>query len=339
NTLCEALRYQPRDTGLDTAALDAISEYWRCVREFYLPFESVTLPGTADLYNHEMPGGQYTNLYEQARALGLADRWSEVCRMYAEVNQLFGDIVKVTPTSKSVGDMALFMVANSLTSDDVVNSERDLAFPESVIDLLSGAMGQPPGGFPERVRQRIIGNRTSFSDRPGASLPDADFAEAAQKLESKMGHAPSQQDLLSQLLYPKVHDDFLAHTRAYSDTSGLPTPVFFYGTEPGEEFAVDIEAGKTLIVKYITVGGPHPDGTRTVFFELNGQPRDVNVTDKSLESSVLKNMKADPDDPTHVGARLPGMVVSVVVKEGASVRKGKPLLTIEAMKMQTTLQA
>ncbi|MBL8849493.1 MAG: pyruvate carboxylase, partial [Planctomycetaceae bacterium] len=257
NTLCEALRYQPRDTGLDTAALDAVSEYWRCVREFYVPFESVTLPGTADLYSHEMPGGQYTNLYEQARALGLADRWSEVCKVYAEVNLMFGDIVKVTPTSKSVGDMALFMVANNLTTDDVVNGERDLAFPESVIDLISGAMGQPPGGFPEKVKARIVGNRKSFTGRPGESLPDADFAEAAKKLEAKLGNPPSPQEVLSQILYPKVHDDFIAHTKAYSDTSGLPTPAFFYGMEPQEECAVDIEPGKTLIVKFITVGGPH----------------------------------------------------------------------------------
>ena len=339
NTLCESLRFQPRDTGLDTAALDDVSEYWRCVREFYTPFESAVLPGTADLYNHEMPGGQYTNLYEQARSLGLADRWMEVCKMYADVNQLFGDIVKVTPTSKSVGDMALFLVANDLTCDDVVSGERDLAYPQSVIDLISGAMGQPPGGFPELVKQRIVGNHHSFSDRPGASLPPADFAATSRELESKLGRMPSQQEILSQILYPKVHADFLEHTRVYSDTSGLPTPVFFYGTEPNEEFAVDIEAGKTLIVKYVTTGGPHPDGTRTVFFELNGQPRDVNVVDKSLESSVRKNQKADVDDPTHVPARLPGMIVSIAVREGETVRKGKPLLTIEAMKMQTTLQA
>ena len=339
NTLCEALRFQPRDTGLDTAALDAVSEYWRAVREFYLPFESVSLPGTADLYNHEMPGGQYTNLFQQARSLGLEDRWTEVCKTYAEVNQLFGDIVKVTPTSKSVGDMALFLVANDLTCDDVLNGERDLAFPQSVIDLISGAMGQPPGGFPEQVKQRIVGNHHSFTDRPGATLPDADFPETGRQLEHKLGRLPTQQEILSQLLYPKVHEDFIAHTRAYSDTSGLPTPVFFYGTEAGEEFAVDIEPGKTLIVKFVTVGGPHPDGTRTVFFELNGQPRDVNVADKSLESAVRANRKADPDDPTHVPARLPGMIVSVAVKEGETVRKGKPLLTIEAMKMQTTIQA
>ncbi len=339
NTLCEALRHQPRDTGLDTAALDAIAEYWRCAREFYTPFESVVLPGTADLYNHEMPGGQYTNLYEQARALGLAERWAEVCHTYTDVNRMLGDIVKVTPTSKSVGDMALFMVANNLTADDVANGERELAFPDSVIDLLSGAMGQPPGGFPKKIRQRVLGDRKAFRGRPGASLPAADFKAVAAALEKKMQAEPTQQDVLSNLLYPKVHDDFVQHTLAYSDTSGLPTPVFFYGMEPGEEIAVDIEPGKTLIVKFVTVGSPHPDGTRTVFFELNGQPRDVTVLDKSLESAIVKNVKADPDDPTHVSARLPGMIVSVPVKEGDSVNKGQTLLTIEAMKMQTTLQA
>lgn len=339
NTLCEAIRYQPRDTGLDTAALDAIAEYWRCAREFYTPFESVVLPGTADLYNHEMPGGQYTNLYEQARALGLAERWAEICHVYAEVNRMLGDIVKVTPTSKSVGDMALFMVANNLTADDVLNSERELAFPDSVIDLLSGAMGQPPGGFPKKIKQRVLGDRKAFRGRPGASLPATDFKAAALSLEKKMGAPPSQQDVLSNILYPKVHDDFVQHTLAYSDTSGLPTPVFFYGMEAGEEIAVEIEPGKTLIVKFVTVGSPHPDGTRTVFFELNGQPRDVTVIDKSLESAVVKNVKADPDDPTHVAARLPGMIVSVPVKEGENVSKGQTLLTIEAMKMQTTLQA
>ena len=339
NTLCEALRFQPRDTGLDTAALDVIAEYWRCAREFYTPFESVVLPGTADLYNHEMPGGQYTNLYEQARALGLAERWAEVCKTYADVNRMLGDIVKVTPTSKSVGDMALFMVANNLTADDVVNGERDLNWPDSVIDLLSGAMGQPPGGFPKKIKQRVLGDRKAFRGRPGASLPAADFEKAAEALQQKMGTEPSRQDVLSNLLYPKVHDDFVKHTLAYSDTSGIPTQVFFYGMEAGEEIAVDIELGKTLIVKFVTVGSPHPDGTRTVFFELNGQPRDVTVVDRSLESAIVKNVKADPDDPKQVAARLPGMIGSVAVKEGESIKKGQTLLTIEAMKMQTTLQA
>jgi pyruvate carboxylase len=231
------------------------------------------------------------------------------------------------------------MVANNLTADDVVNGERDLNWPDSVIDLLSVAMGQPPGGFPKKIKQRVLGDRKAFRGRPGASLPAADFEKAAEALQKKMGTEPSRQDVLSNLLYPKVHDDFVKHALAYSDTSGIPTQVFFYGMEAGEEIAVDIELGKTLIVKFVTVGSPHPDGTRTVFFELNGQPRDVTVVDRSLESAIVKNVKADPDDPKQVAARLPGMIVSVAIKEGESIKKGQTLLTIEAMKMQTTLQA
>ncbi len=339
NTLCESLRFQPRETGLDSRRLDEIAEYWRCVRQFYLPFESETLPGTADLYNHEMPGGQYTNLYEQARALGLADRWQEVCRVYAEVNQLFGDIVKVTPTSKSVGDMALFMVANELTADDVLSGKKEIAYPESVIDLISGAMGQPPGGFPEEVKKRILGSRTAFEGRPGESLPTADLDAAGKKLEPLLERTPTKRDELSAILYPKVFEQFAAHRQEFSDTSGLPTPVFFYGMQPGEEFAVDIEPGKTLFLKFSTTGSAHPDGTRSVFFELNGQPRDVNVPDSSLESTVVKNLKADSSDPTHVASSMPGMVVSVVVEPDETVKKGQKLLTIEAMKMQTTVNS
>ncbi|OAI54058.1 pyruvate carboxylase [Planctomyces sp. SCGC AG-212-M04] len=339
NTLCESLRFQPRETGLDSRRLDEIAEYWRCVRQFYLPFESETLPGTADLYNHEMPGGQYTNLYEQARALGLADRWQEVCRVYAEVNQLFGDIIKVTPTSKSVGDMALFMVANDLTSDDVLNGKKDIAYPESVIDLISGAMGQPPGGFPEQVKKRILGSRPAFEGRPGESLPPADFEATGKKLEPLLERPATKREELSSILYPKVFEQFAAHVQEFSDTSGLPTPVFFYGMQPGEEFAVDIEPGKTLFLKFSTTGSAHPDGTRSVFFELNGQPRDVNVPDATLESTVVKNIKADPADLTHVASSMPGMVVSVVVEPGEAVKKGQKLLTIEAMKMQTTVNS
>ncbi len=339
NTLCESIRFQPRETGLDSGRLDEIAEYWRCVRQFYLPFESETLPGTADLYNHEMPGGQYTNLYEQARALGLADRWQEVCRVYAEVNQLFGDIVKVTPTSKSVGDMALFMVANELTSDDVLNGKKEIAYPESVIDLISGAMGQPPGGFPEQVKQRILGSRPAFDGRPGESLPPADFEATGKLLEPLLERPATKREELSSILYPKVFEQFAAHQQEFSDTSGLPTPVFFYGMQPGEEFAVDIEPGKTLFLKFTTTGSAHPDGTRSVFFELNGQPRDVNVPDATLESTVVKNIKADSADPTHIASSMPGMVVSVVVEPGEAVKKGQKLLTIEAMKMQTTVNA
>ncbi|WP_437203792.1 pyruvate carboxylase [Planctomicrobium sp. SH664] len=339
NTLCESLRNQSRDTELDTVALDDLAEYWRVVREFYLPFESVVLPGTADLYNHEMPGGQYTNLFEQARALGMASRWPDICHAYADVNQLFGDIVKVTPTSKAVGDMALFMVANELTSTDLMNSDRELAFPESVIDLISGAMGQPPGGFPAAVKQRILKGRPEFTERPGATLPPINFEEVAAKLEPVLGRKPTHRDVLSSVMYPQVFKEFAVHRRDYGDTSVLPTPVFFFGMQAGEEFGADIEQGKTLFIKFVATGTPHPDGTRTVFFELNGQPRDVTIDDRSVESTVHKNIQADPANPTHIAANMPGMVVSVAVQAGDKVSKGQKLLVVEAMKMQTTINA
>jgi len=339
NTLCEALHHQPRDTGLNTHDLDGIAEYWRGVREFYLPFESVVLPGTADLYHHEMPGGQYTNLFEQARALGMADRWQEICQAYAEVNQMFGDIVKVTPTSKAVGDMALFMVANELKPADLLNNERELAFPESVIDLVSGAMGQPPGGFPIEVKQRILKGRQEFLERPGKTLPPIDFDAVAQKLVPILNREPTPREILSSVMYPAVFKEYALHRQNYSDTSVLPTPVFFFGMQSGEEFAADIEPGKTLFIKFLTTGSPHPDGTRTVFFELNGQPRDVTIDDRSVESSIQKNIQADPTNPTHVAASMPGMVVSIAVQAGDKVNKGQKLLVVEAMKMQTTLNA
>lgn len=339
NTLVESLRFGERDTQLDSDPLDRMAEYWRVARQFYTPFEASVLPATADLYDHQMPGGQYTNLYEQARALGLADRWREVCAVYAEVNRMFGDIVKVTPTSKAVGDMALFMVANDLTPEDVLTSERDLAFPASVIDLIGGRMGQPMGGFPEQVEKRILRGEQPLRERPGSILPPADFEAEVKNLVKRLGRDPSSQETVSSLLYPEVFAKFAEHTQAYSDTSCLPTPVFFYGLQLAEEVAVEIEQGKTLIIKYLGVSDPHPDGTRHVFFELNGIPRSVNVLDKALEGDIVKAEKADPGNPDHVGAAMPGMVVSLAVQAGDSVREGQKLLVIEAMKMQTTIVA
>jgi pyruvate carboxylase len=339
NTLVEALRFTPRDTGLDADRLTEISEYWRNVREFYAAFESPTLAAAADLYSHEMPGGQYTNLYMQARALGLADRWPEICRKYADVNQLFGDIVKVTPSSKAVGDMALFMVNNDLTAKDIVSSKRDLAFPESVVDLISGMMGTPPGGFPPEVQSRILKGKQPVEGRPGATLAPADFGQAADKIREMLGAEPTKRDVISYLLYPKVYEDYVKHRLAHSDTSAVTTPVFFYGMETNEETSIEIEEGKTLIVKYVTTGLPHEDGTRTVFFELNGQPRDVTVVDRTIETAVAKNLKADPKDSHQLGAGMPGMVVAVAVKAGETVEKGQKLLSLEAMKMETTMVA
>ena len=339
NTIVEALRFSDRATELDVKKLDALADYWRAVRDFYAPFESQVLPATADLYHHEMPGGQYTNLYQQARALGLIDQWARVCNVYAQVNELFGNIVKVTPTSKAVGDMALFMVANDLSPDDVLSGNRELAYPASVLDLIGGNMGQPPGGFPPEVQKRILKDQKPLTKRPGETMPPADFDAKKTELTELLGREPNDREVVSSLLYPKVYADFANHYREFYDPSGIPTPVFFYGMAPGEEFSVEIERGKTLIVKFLTAGEPHPDGRRTVFFEVNGVPRDVSVLDRSLEPSTPQAVKADAGDPKQVGSTMPGMVVTVSVAVGDAVKKGQKLLSLEAMKMETTVAA
>ncbi len=339
NTVAAALQFQDRDTRLPIERLDQIAEYWRAVREFYLPFETQVLPATADLYHHEMPGGQYTNLYQQARALGLADQWPRICRTYAQVNQMLGDIVKVTPTSKAVGDMALFMVANDLTPEEVLSQERELAFPASVVDLLAGRMGQPPGGFPPEIQRRVLKDQQPLTGRPGEMMPPADFQKAARELAKLLERDPTRQEVVSSLLYPKVFADYAKHELKYSDVSHLPTPVFFYGPDPGEEFSVEIEQGKTLFLKYLAKGEPHTDGKRTIFFEINGIPREVNVVDHAQEPDVPRAVQADPNDPRQIGASMPGMVVTVAVRTGDKVAKGQKLLTLEAMKMETTIYA
>jgi pyruvate carboxylase len=338
NTLVEATRFSKRDTGLDYDRLGATADYWEAVRRYYRPFESDRRAASADVYRHEMPGGQYTNLYEQARALGLETRWPEVCHMYAEVNRLFGDIIKVTPTSKVVGDMALYMVGNSLTAEEVLGGKRELAYPESVVEFFEGKLGQPPGGFPKELQKRILRGRKPLRGRPGASLPAVDFAAARRDLEKQLHRPANEQELLAHLLYPRVFPEFAQHQRTYSDTSALPTPVFFFGMEPGEEISVDIEEGKTLIIKFLTVGDPHPDGNRLVFFELNGQPREVLVLDQALGKPPSRPM-AKPGDWHQVAAPMPGLVVQVTAAAGEHVAAGQKLCTLEAMKMETTIYA
>ncbi len=336
--LAEALRFGPRDTGLPAAAMQDAADYWQEVRKLYAPFETGQLAPQSDVYRNEMPGGQYTNLYQQAASLGLEARWSEVCRTYADVNRLFGDIIKVTPTSKVVGDMALFLVGNGLTCDEVLYGDRELAFPDSVIEFFEGRLGPPPGGFPEALRKRVLRGRSGIDGRPGALLPPADFAAARRDLEQKAGRTASDRDVVSYLLYPRVALDYIAHHARYSDTSVLPTHVFFHGMQPGEEVSIDIERGKTLIVKFLTVGEPHEDGTRTVFFELNGQPREAVVADRSLKPKNQRP-KAQPGNALQVGAPMPGLVVRVLVKPGDHVAAGQKLFGIEAMKMETTVLA
>lgn len=339
NAIVEATRNTPLDTQLNPEALRHLAHYWGAVREHYSAFECGMKAPDADLYLHEMPGGQFTNLLEQARALGLADRWEDVCRTYADVNQLLGDIVKVTPTSKAVGDLALLLVTNGMQANELLSDSREMAFPESVIDLLAGRMGQPPGGFPPQVVDRIVRTGASVVGRPGESMPPADFQAAEQMTAKILGGPASPRDVLSWLLYPRVFQEFASHRNKHGDVSVLPTPAFLEGPKPGEELPVDIEPGKTLVIRLLTVGEPHADGTRTVFFELNGQPRSVSIADKSLESQVKRRPKAVAGDAREVGAPMPGLIVTVAVRAGDTVSRGQKLLSLEAMKMETTVYA
>jgi pyruvate carboxylase len=339
NSLVAALQNTPRDSELDLDALNRLSRYWEGVREYYYPFEEEMKAGTAEVYQHEMPGGQYTNLRQQARSLGLEGRWEQIAQAYAQVNELLGDIVKVTPSSKVVGDLALFMVTNNLSAMDVLAPDKKLNFPRSVVEMMQGMLGQPEGGWP-KVLQRIILNSagaTAIKGRPGAKMPKADFAALKVELKEKLKEEPRDVDTVSYVLYPQVYLDFAKHLQKYDNTSVIPTPAFFYGLQSGEEIAVEIEPGKTLIIRYLTTGEAREDGLRTIFFELNGQPREVNVPDRSLEGKLHKQPKADPDDPAHVAAPMPGKVSSVMVKKGQAVKSGERLLSIEAMKMETAV--
>ncbi len=339
NSLVAALQHTPRDSRLDLDALNRIDGYWSDVRSFYYPFEEDMKSGTAEVYHHEMPGGQYTNLRQQAKSMGLLDRWNEIADAYANVNELFGDIVKVTPSSKVVGDLALFMVTNGLTPMDVLDPGRKLNFPRSVVEMMEGAIGFPEGGWP-KVLQKIIldsAGTKPIKGRLSAKLPKTDFSVVKKELAGKVDREPSDLDVMSYLMYPQVFLDYDKHLKQYDNTSVIPTPAFFYGLQAGEEISIEIESGKTLIVKYLTTSDPREDGTRTVFFELNGHPREVAVPDRSLEGNLHKHPKADPDDPNHIAAPMPGKVSTVAAKKGQTVKSGERLLSIEAMKMETAV--
>ena len=341
NAIVEALRNTPRDTQLDIEALNECSDYWETVRGYYLAFDSGPKSGSARLYQHEIPGGQYTNLREQATAMGLGHRWREAEIMYAEVNQLFGDIVKVTPSSKVVGDMTLFLMAKDMQPADVLrlDEKHDLSLPNSVVEMFSGVLGVPPGGWPSKLQKIILRGGVPLKGRPGASLADVNFAEEKRALEKKIGHAVENTDLLSALLYPEVFLKYDKFRQTYADVSVLPTPAFFYGLKSGEEITVEIASGKSLIIKFLTISEPHPDGTRTLFFELNGQPREVNVRDQSLRVTERAHPKADPADAGQVAAPTAGVIGIIAVKANQTIERGAKLLTLEAMKMQSNIYA
>lgn len=338
-TIAAALRNGPRDTMLDADAIREISTYWEAVRRFYRPFESEMRSGSSDVYEHEMPGGQYTNLREQAQGMGLGDRWPTITKTYAAVNRMFGDIVKVTPSSKIVGDMALFMVSSDLTEAQVEDPAHDVAFPQSVVEFFHGDLGQPPGGFPQALQAKVLKGAVPLTERLGASLAPLDLAGARVEAEGVIGRELTDRDFASYLMYPAVYGEFAKHQATYGNVDNLATPVFFYGMNVGQEIAIEIERGKTLFVRYAALGEPDESGQRTVYFELNGQPRTVTVVDRRLTGVKAPPRKAEPANSKHVGAPMPGQIVKVAASEGRKIRKGEALLTIEAMKMQTIVHA
>ena len=341
NSLVAAFANTPRATGLDGEALQKCADYWEVVRTWYAPFDEAPKSGTAEVYLHEMPGGQYTNLKAQAESMGLGERWPEIARMYADVNMAFGDIVKVTPSSKVVGDMALFLISHGMTVAEFLELDADHAvnIPNSVVEMFQGSLGEPAGGWPKKMARVVLKGAKAEKGRASARMAAADMQQVAATVEKKLGHKPAATDLMCYLMYPDVYTKFARNQAHWGGVDVLPTPQFFYGMKNGEEMTVEIEPGKALIVKFLTIGEPHPDGTRTVFFELNGQPREVTVRDKSLEVQGSAAEKADPGNAGHVGAPIPGAVSGIAVEVGTKVQKGDKLLIMEAMKMQTTVSA
>ncbi|MBR2658092.1 MAG: pyruvate carboxylase [Loktanella sp.] len=339
-SIVEALRGTDRDTGLDIAAIRELSNYWEQVRAHYTAFESGLQAPASEVYLHEMPGGQFTNLKAQARSLGLEERWHEVAQTYADVNQMFGDIVKVTPSSKVVGDMALMMVSQGLSRQQVEDPKVDVSFPDSVIDMMRGNLGQPPGGWPAALQKKILKGEKAQTERPGKSLPPVDLAKTKAELAAKFEDVIiDDEDLNGYLMYPKVFTDYTARHEIYGPVRTLPTRTFFYGMEPGEEIAAEIDPGKTLEIRMQAVADINEDGEVKVFFELNGQPRTIRVMNRLASADKVQRPKAENGNANHIGAPMPGVVASVAAVVGKSVKAGDLLLTIEAMKMETGIHA
>lgn len=339
NAVIAALRGSEWDPQLNEVGLQKLANFWETVRDYYVPFESGLKSGTAEVYHHEIPGGQYSNYKPQVAALGLIDRWDECKEMYHKVNLLFGDVIKVTPSSKVVGDMAIFLVKNNMDVEDVYTKGDELTFPESVVGFFKGMIGQPYGGFPEEVQKIVLKGEQPITCRPGELLPTVDMENVRKSLQDKVGHSIDDKALISHILYPNVYPEFDHHRQEYSDTSVIPTPIFFYGLEPGQETSVEIDPGKTLIIKLNAIGAVHPDGTRQVYFELNGLARSVSVRDLSVTTEEKEREKADKHNPRHVGAPMPGKILKIHVKVGDVVKTGDILVVTEAMKLETNIKA
>ena len=339
SSLLYALQGGKRNVRANVKSLEDLSYYWEDVRKYYQHFESGMMSPHSEIYVHEMPGGQYSNLQQQAKAVGLGERWGEVKDMYSRVNLLFGDVVKVTPSSKIVGDMALFMVQNELDEKSVLARGKSIDFPESVIEFFEGYIGQPYGGFPEELQKVILKERQAITVRPGELLEDVNFEMLRDELNHKLERPVTSHEVLSHALYPKVFEEYSQTNQQFGDVSVIDTPEFLYGMRLGEEIEVEIEKGKTLIVKLVSISEPQSDATRVIYFELNGQPREVIIEDMSVESVTVRKQKADTSNDAHIAATMPGTVLKVAISKGAKVKRGEHLLITEAMKMETTIQA
>ncbi|MDX5418347.1 MAG: pyruvate carboxylase subunit B, partial [Hymenobacteraceae bacterium] len=339
NSMVEAMRFQERHREFDQKSLNRHSNYWETVREYYYPFESGLKAGTAEVYHHEIPGGQYSNLRPQANALGLGDKWELIKETYAEVNQLFGDLVKVTPSSKVVGDMALYLVSNGLTTVDVLERGDQISFPESVQSLFRGDLGQPAGGFPKKLQAIVLKDEQPYESRPNEHMEPVELDKEFREFQKKFGEHTKYTDFLSYQLYPKVYEAFHKHYEQFGNVSKIPTRLFFYGMQPGEEAIIDIARGKSIVIKYQSMGHVNEDGMRTVFFKLNGQTRNIEVRDKSVKVERVQHQKVDKGNPKHIGAPLQGLLSKILVEKDQEVKKNTPLFVIEAMKMETTITA
>ncbi|MGE9271515.1 MAG: biotin/lipoyl-containing protein, partial [Verrucomicrobiales bacterium] len=341
NSIAAALSHSDLDPRLDIETLNEISDYWEETLNQYTPFNSAPRAGTAEVYEHEMPGGQYTNLREQANAMGLGHRWREIARTYSEVNQLFGDIVKVTPSSKVVGDMAMFLITRGIRAADVPKLKPgSIDWPESVIDMLAGGLGQPDGGWPDDLKKVILHQKPATTRRPGELASSVNLRQSKEHLSDVLKRPTTDDDLYSHLMYPQVFEEFNQVLNTYDDLSSLPTSAFFYGLKPGEEIDVEIDQGKTLFIKLVSIGEADGEGRRTLFFELNGMPRESVIIDRALAgNSGPARQKGNPNQDGHVCAPMPGMVTEVAVSPGQEVAEGEKLVVLEAMKMLTTVSA
>ncbi|MDH5682217.1 MAG: pyruvate carboxylase, partial [Spirochaetota bacterium] len=338
NSLVFTLMGSDRATGMDTDHLRKLSSFWEVTREFYYPFESGLKSGTADVYRHEIPGGQYSNLKRRAIELGLGHHWEELKDMYERVNHELGNIVKVTPSSKMVADFAMFLLKSELCFTDIYNSNHgDHVYPQSVVEFFQGKLGQPHGGFPEKLQKLVVGDGEILTERPGKHLEPIDFDFVKKDMESRFNMSFNEKDIISYILYPSVFADFVAHKKKYGDTSLIPTRAFFYGLNVGEEIAMEIDEGKSIVIELQAIGRLEDGGNRKIHFDLNGHPREILVHDAHATVEEKSHEKADPDNPHHVGAPMPGKIVRLHVEEGVEVKKGEILLITEAMKMENNV--